>query len=410
MSNDLKEIKKIGAVLSDHLEPNTEILKHETRILCAPGENYGSVMLAVDVTVQEPDQPPKTLHLVGKRIPANDLLCEIFNIQFTYKKEIAIYTEAIPTLIKFEEEYKKTSKFAELFAKSYGARINLNNSDKVDEDAVLFLENLKIAGFDTGDRLVGFDEEHVYKILEDLARFHAVPIAFKTKKPDEFKKYILPHLKAIKIADGLSEEVKLSSTQDIIDVLKENKEFDQYIDKIFKTVYKNMAGYVRFLTPNEPFATIAHTDFWVNNTMIKKDKLNKPIKNIIVDLQLACYGSGIMDLLFFIYSSIRPDVLHENEDKFIKFYYDCFIECLQEFDIDVTPFAWEKFLEEIRKVAYYELGHILVMYRPILTKRGVVEDMKDMDTDILMEKGHLNHDYEERTINCVRSFINHKWI
>lgn len=140
------EIREIDSLLSNYLPPGTRIIKYDIKQLTAPGENYGSVMQAVDLTIQEPNECAKTLHLVAKRMPANEMLCEIFNVQKTFKIELGMYLQVIPTLVEFENEYGVDIKIEDLFAKCYGGRINLNGSEVVDEDAVILLENLKILG------------------------------------------------------------------------------------------------------------------------------------------------------------------------------------------------------------------------------------------------------------------------
>lgn len=406
------EIRKIDSLLSGNWGPNTKILKYETRALTAPGENYGSVMLALDMTVQEPDSPPKVLHLVAKKIPDNQMLCEVFNIQETVRKEIDMYVQVVPTLAKFQEEYGSNGKkISELFAKCYGGRLNLKpDSDFVDEDAVLILENLKILGYDVGDRLVGLDKQHAYRLLEDLARFHAVPIAHKIIKPDEFNKIIKPVIKGCRMADGFPEDSIQKSIQDIEVILEQDEICKKYIKQIKETVLFGFSGLSRMYDFTEPFATINHTDFWVNNTMILKNSQGQPIKTKIVDFQLTTYNSGVSDLLFFIFSSIMPELVYGNIDKYMKHYYDCFIECLEEFDVDVAPFSWESFEDELLRVAPIELGHILIMFQPILTKRGAIEDMSSLSADTMVQKDLMSPDYEERILNCVKYFAKQKWI
>lgn len=404
------EIKKIDSLLTPYLKPNTKVIKHKSKPLTAPGENYGSVIQAVDVTIQEPNHSSRELHLVAKCRPANEVLCDIFNIQITFKKEMDMYLKVIPALTKFEEEYNANCNISELFAKCYGARINLKpGSDIIDEDAVILLENLKVEGFDVGNRLMGFNEEHVYRILEDLATFHAVPVAFKLKKTKEFETDFLPVLKGVKMGDVFDDKAKSMSVNDILKTIKGSDECEPYVDKLSQLIIATLNNEHRLNPKIGIFATVSHTDYWVNNTMILKNDKGKPVKNKIVDLQLISYCSATRDLLFFLYSSVEPSVMYKNIDKFLKFYYDAFISCLKKFKVELTSFSWENFNAELKDNAPDELGHILFMYKPILTKRGAIDDMSNLDMNSMMNID-VSSDYSTRVRDCILSFIKRKWI
>lgn len=409
----LREIKQLAILLDPYLPKGTKILNQKIAPLTTAGENYGSVMQQIDVTIQEPFEPPRDLHLVGKRIPASELLCEVFNIQKTFKKEMNMYLEVIPALVKFDEEYGKVKLgIGELFAKFYGARINLKpGNDLLDKDGIILLENLKLSGYKVEDRLTGFDKEFAYRILEDLAKFHAVPLAFKIKKPDEFERIILPVIKGVAVDDNFDDSAKQSAVNEILDCVKDLEECKPYLDKISDAIYACINNNYGLLDKAvQPFATIVHTDYWVNNTMVLKDAKNKPIKNKIIDLQLPVYNSGTRDLLFFLYSSVRPDVLNNNLDIFLKFYYGKFIEFLRNYDVTVNQFSWHKFNEELKRNTFCELGHILVMYKPIFLKRGAINDMSAYNVDDMLRRDTVTADYEVRVKNCITSFIKHKWI
>lgn len=265
-------------------------------------------------------------------------------------------------------------------------------------------------GYEVGDRLIGFDEDHVYRILEDLANFHAVPIAFRLKKPEKFDKIIHPIIKGVTIADGFDEEAIKMGMKEVIDCIKDIPKCQPYLDIVEKAMEYNFTGYTRVDQKISPFSTLSHTDYWVNNTMILNDEKGYPIGNKLVDFQMPAYCSATRDLIFFLYTSIQPTVLYKNIDKFLKFYYDCFIRCLQKFNIDLKLLSFENFNSELKNNAFVELGHILVMYKPILTIRGAIEDMSELDLDKMLNQTNLSPDYKSRCIDCVTSFIDRKWI
>lgn len=83
---------------------------------------------------------------MAKCTPLNEVTQEMFNIQETFKSEIAWYTTVIPTMKQFAKE-QGLKRNLDFFQEFYGARISLDpDSDKVDLDGVILTENLKYKG------------------------------------------------------------------------------------------------------------------------------------------------------------------------------------------------------------------------------------------------------------------------
>lgn len=139
-------INNISELIGPYIGPTKTIVETKISRLTAPGENFGSIMLKVDFTLRDESGKEEKLYAVAKKLPATELFREIFNIQVTYKNEVAFYNIIVPTIKQFEEEEHVQDRL-DCFATLYGARLGLNNnSDKVEEDAVMVLENLKTSG------------------------------------------------------------------------------------------------------------------------------------------------------------------------------------------------------------------------------------------------------------------------
>lgn len=141
------EIKNLHEVLSGYIKKDQKIIEAHLENLTAPGENYGSVMLKLDITVKsEEDGKQEKLHLVAKQLPNNEVAKRVFNIQVVFKNEIAMYAIIVPTLQEFQRE-NGVSEIIDCFSKFYGGRINLGEDNGiVDENAVVILENLTLKG------------------------------------------------------------------------------------------------------------------------------------------------------------------------------------------------------------------------------------------------------------------------
>lgn len=410
------KVNNIGDLLRESIGDDVEVLKEETSLLTAPGEHYGSVMLALKVKIKRKTTgDEENLNLVAKLIPANEMLRLAFDIQVTFKKEVFAYNETIPALVDLQREYgvPKSQLQDLLFPKCFGARISVDeNKNYVDEDAVLLFENLKVQGFITEDRLKGFDLNATKVILQDLARLHAVPIALKLLKPDVFKDKVLPATTRNKGLEQLPKEVGLAFHDSIMEGARGVPELEPYLDRIQRVVDDGAANpYVNRENPNEPWGTMCHADFWVSNTMVLKDADGNTTQNKIVDLQLTRYWSCTCDLVFFLFTSVINSVLDEHFDYFLKLYHQTLLDTLSLFDIGLAPFSWENFLKELDEAAPTELYHVLVMLKPICTERGkVTNSMEEFQDSDWSRKDLLGPNHRRKMKDTVFAIVKRGWI
>lgn len=141
------EIRNLREVLNRSIRRQQKITEIKIENLTAPGENYGSVMLKLDVVLKDEENgQQEEIHLVAKQLPDNEIAKRVFNNQITFKNEIAMYISIIPTLQNFQRE-NGVNEVIDCFSRFYGGRINLSGENGiVDEDAVIILENLILKG------------------------------------------------------------------------------------------------------------------------------------------------------------------------------------------------------------------------------------------------------------------------
>ncbi|XP_018569811.1 uncharacterized protein LOC108909862 [Anoplophora glabripennis] len=372
-------IEKLHEVLRGYIKKSQIISDKKITNLTAPGENFGSVMLKLDLTLKdEKDGTEQELHAVAKMIPATEFQRTLFNIQVTFKNEIAMYNVIIPTLRDFQRE-NGINQVIDCFPEFYGARINLDERNgTVDEDAVLILENLIIKGYQVLDRHIGFDLETTQLILKDLAAFHAIPLALKLKKPEVFESKIKPYLEPLHPPSSPHDE-EVRST--FIKIFQESSNCIPWIPKV-EEIFKNNET-LQNAPPREPFSTITHQDIWVNNIMIKLQN-GLPIGNKLVDFQVCDYKSPAADLFFFLFTSVQLSVLQDNFDGLIEFYHKHFISHLEKLKCDTAPFSLPKFLEEMKAETSLQMLHTIFMLMLIVFgKKG--GSSKDFDLKAMNE-------------------------
>ena len=406
------EIRNLAELIRPVLGPDRQLVSYKSSNLLSTGDNYGSVMLAIELTLKNSKTGvEEKLQCVGKMCPPSDFLWKLFNVKATVKKEIAMFNLVLPRLQRFQRD-EGLGWVIETFAKCYGSRISLDpDSNVVDKDAIILLENLKVQGYEVGDRFKGLDLETAEVIVDDLAKLHAVCIAFRMKHPEEFKNTFLPHLKkdfsfflSASVVDGIIVGVQ--------DILRNNGYYDELLFEKFAVGYrKGFECNLKTDFVENNFTTMVHGDYWTNNSMVKY--LNgKPHSNKMVDYQIMHYGSFACDLIFFLYSSVDLDVIKTRYDHLIKKYYETFIETMQQLKFDESLFTFELFLEEIDTWARnVEFFHLITMVKPIFTLKDKVKKLEEFsEKDLILNPDVLHPITIPWLCHIVTDFARKGWI
>uniref|UniRef100_A0A6P7F7B7 Rho-associated protein kinase let-502 n=1 Tax=Diabrotica virgifera virgifera TaxID=50390 RepID=A0A6P7F7B7_DIAVI len=366
-------IKQLDEMIYKHLPKGSKIIETKISNLTVPGDNYGSHIYKVDMKMKNESGGIEDLNVVAKQIPDSEFYQEVFNIQVTFNMEKEFYNTIVPRLYEFQKKYNVP--VSDSFPKFYGARNNLNGvNNVVDKDGLIILENLKIKGYVNLERTIGFDLSTSRLILEDLARFHATTLALKLKEPENFEKKIKPYCSCFL---KLPAPLDLAYEGNQLALVLEEEEIGRKLMPQLRKSMKYM-GTLR-TTFREPFATVVHRDFWVNNIMLQF--VEGAVKNIkIVDFQMYTYDTPATDLMFFIFTSVQTQALKQHFEELIEHYHEILAQTLLMFACDITQFTYEKLLEEISACMKTELGKMIFMLLFII--RGP-------------KGGHLNSDPKE---------------
>ncbi|XP_057657277.1 uncharacterized protein LOC130894443 [Diorhabda carinulata] len=346
------ELKELEGIFDKCIGENKKITDIKSGSLVQPGENYGGEMFKLQVTVQDEETKKEfVLHAVGKTIPLSKDNQEMFNIQVTFKAEMLFYEKIVPILQKFQKDNGVENVIA-CFPKFYGGRLNLNGSGTVDMDGILIMENLKISGFTNLDRHIGYDLKEATLVLKDLAEFQSTAVALKIKQPEFFFEEIRPLCNNFL---DLPEDDPLKGFIVVLErVFSESEQCAPFIPKIRK-MWNEFKPDFSGENKREPFATITHSDLWVNNAMMKYVN-GEPVKNKFVDFQFYNYGSPGFDILNFLFTSVQTEVLKTSFDDLLRLYHTEFINNLQRLKCDASNFGYNDFLKELK----FESEHVLV--------------------------------------------------
>ncbi|XP_053690679.1 uncharacterized protein LOC128739242 isoform X2 [Sabethes cyaneus] len=407
-------IRNLKELLEPALPKGTEVLDYHYTDLTAPGDNYGSTMLSVFVNLSNSTNEPKQLQLVAKMRPASEEFLEIFQIDITFVKEAAVYSQIVPAMVTLQQEmgFPETETI-DVFCRCYNARVSLDpTSRKVDADGVMLLENLKLDGYLTEDRRKGFPPHIAEYILKKLSLFHAIPIALRYLKPEVFKSNLQQYLIKFDIDAGLGEQtidkmVKVMRT----DLIKAGVD-TQLAERVMSAVAECRKRQARLLSDEmTPYCTMLHNDLWVNNMMIKYDAEMKPLGLKFVDFQLIQMDSLVRDVLFFLLTSVSdPDLENSLDEYFEKYFLNLLTDLTKLKCPNLSQFTYESFQEEINRVAPRELYHIVAMLRVVLARKESIPDHSELDAELFCNDNLVEKDFYDKLLVVVKIFAKKGWL
>lgn len=402
-------IQKLDALLAQALGNDLRIRHLEWKPLTAPGENFGSVMLAITVTLTRSSNKTETVNLVAKLPPTSAYLLDLFNSPVTFKKELQFYDMMAKEFINLQIEngLKDEKELSSLVPKFIAGRIGLKNPREFDEQAVIILENLKFSGFTTEDRIFGLDRKHTEFAIDNLAKLHALTIALRMKKPELYERI------AAEVLVEVSNETTEKCVNDMVKKAQSDfegiEEIKPYLDRINRTIECNGQAKKNPEKPEEPWPTLIHNDFWVNNMMFRHNEKGEPVDMKMVDFQLCLCDYGMKDLIFFLISSANKEILDNHLDDMFELYYSCFVRMLKTLKVDTQRFSKQKFDEILNRCGPEKFSQCVMMIQVIQAPKRNSSEKTVEGSDVFINISD-NEIYRQKLMHTVTLFDKRGWL
>ncbi|XP_014278092.2 uncharacterized protein [Halyomorpha halys] len=224
-------------------------------------------------------------------------------------------------------------------------------------DSTIILEDLKASGFSTVQRTEAQDLEHARLALRSIARFHAMAKVLEDRgiiSKEDYRPYALLHdqmlIRSI-IFGGIKALVKgMRATW--------GEEWSETADKLNQISFEELMEKIRSIGifDDNTFKCLNHGDFWNNNMMFKHDWEGRPIQFRLIDFQGPHYNTPCVDVIYFIYTSIKPHLRRQNYKSLVEHYYESLITLLDRFGYKGSKPSLEEIEGAMKQLSYFALG------------------------------------------------------
>ncbi|KAJ1524993.1 hypothetical protein ONE63_009843 [Megalurothrips usitatus] len=408
----LKEVRELPALLAAQLANGEEVEECAAKPATSLGDNFGSTAIALDVGIRDAAAGRRRrLHAFCKMLPDDPERREIFCVDVTFVKEMQMYTLVVPAMAQLQRDCGVPDEdlATNLVPRCYGARCNLKGTEEVDDDAAIVLEDMRLRGFGTGDKVKGLDLEHAKLILEKLAAFQALAVALRIKRPQVYEDTVLKACRDFTMGtdkEDVDTAAKFGAA--IMHNVDKSPEAARHRDAVQRIIDEAKLGSGEtFPEVREPYASVLHNDLWTNNILVRRDEDGRPQAAALIDFQVARLNSPFKDVLFFLFTSTQPEVTASHLDEMIEAYHASFCRCLEQVGVDTTPFTLAAAWEEVKALARSEFHHIMFMLRFINADPAMMRAHPDT-FHFLPELGGDN--FARRAEHVVLQFAKRGWL
>lgn len=286
--------------------------------------------------------------------------------QIQFSNENYIYSNVVPA---FKNILKNTEiNLDNLIPRAYfaGSGSFPNLSDIF--ETVLAVKNVSPQGFRNGPRL-HLELDHLKLMAKTIAQYHSVTYAMRIKKDPQLD-VLIKGIKPLpfKEADGsrnlydILYGVGMERIIEYLDRQPKDKEFSKNIEN-FKKFHKTPTDLLsKFLENDEIFSVITHGDFNRNNVLFQYSSptgFANPSALNMIDFQEVRYGTPCIDLSFFMYFNLKPELREAHWKELLKYYHSHLIASLADIlkckpdDEILKDYFYENFDRHFTKFGMY---------------------------------------------------------
>ncbi|XP_072396751.1 uncharacterized protein [Diabrotica undecimpunctata] len=377
------------------------------------GEGYvGDLVFAkVELPSSEAKVTDRTVFIVLKRNnqdPSVQKLIPVVN-EFC-RREVYLYSTIFPAYQKFYKNKTLQDDYY-IVPKCYKAFLEGDNN-------VVVLENLKRKGYVLQQRDKTMNSAQIKLCLKSYVKLHGLAFAMGDQTPNEFKMLSADLRPLIREAYSNFKPVFGRKSIAIIDILKEAGREDLSIK--FENYNKENSIFNRYVEAAETTVeekVIIHGDCHNANMLFlsKENDISNPQHVALIDFQVTCLHSPIMDLSYFLYINLSCEDLPQFKE-FVEFYYSELSSFLKQLGSDVNKlFPKHVMQEHLRTFLHYGFCLSVSLLELLYIKNEDAPPFIDEETNEMMGglkdlKLKSREEYIRHLVSIVDSFFNRGYI
>lgn len=139
-----------------------------------------------------------------------------------------------------------------------------------------------------------------------------------------------------------------------------------------------------------PLACVLHGDFWNNNMLYEYDEEDQPVALKMVDFQIARFAHPLSDVLYFIYSSTKPEDRQFYIKDWLRHYFETLTSSLKLLGTETDGYAWNDFLVDVKKKSIPSMLFGSVVISLALNEK-VVDGLNDLHDEARQAEKESEH-------------------
>ncbi|XP_001648767.2 uncharacterized protein LOC5564425 [Aedes aegypti] len=317
---------------------------------------FTSLLYRVKVNVELNDGKRDQRMYVVKEISKDAYGGDTMDTYNLFHKEIKAYQELIP---EFEKLFQNKVRFGPRFLKAVTTPFT-----------VIVLEDLNASGYQMKNCSKRLDISQSKTVLSRLAKFHAASAVYFKQNgpyPTSFKTGMYDEESALNSETYIGNLFKALESS-----LRERNCSRQYLDLISQWgTNPYVSGAKLFRLNDQDFTVLNHGDLWMNNVMFSDSDL------LLIDFQIAFYGSFTFDVLEFIFCTVKVDDIIHKFDDLIEFYHQELRTAFQILDNSSMLPSLETLQADIKRHGFLA-GLLMIEAIPMITFVNVGEMSMDL--------------------------------
>ncbi|ETN63131.1 Juvenile hormone-inducible protein [Anopheles darlingi] len=325
--------------------------------------------LVLVVRAESKREDESTIRLLVKVMKGNDTFRKQNLGHVLFPNEINIYANVLPAFDRFLEQSGSALRPSEWCPRTYLSAQGHFPGYSSTFETFLVMENVTPRGFRTGPRL-DLDEAHLTLMAEVIAKYHACSYAMRIREPHTLERLVEKIIPLNFLQDGkvffesynvvfrLAAERLFAYVDANPDELDSDR-FRSCVD-ILRTKYGPNQSLLmqQFLERDPIYSVILHGDYNRNNVLFRYVD-DRPVEVLMIDFQENRYGSPALDLSFFMYMNMTPELRERFWDELLARYHRqlmrtlCEILQCAETDERLAPYREDLFRQHFARFALY---------------------------------------------------------